>query len=260
MDKKGLSDLYHDATQFLTDNKESFYTWILDNNTKLYQGQICESLVWYEEKDRWYLVEDGFNPFDEANTSWLAKPVRGDSLPQPRQTVLKHFNLEKEEHLLAINCKKRPVLLLQEYNNDWVNVPGQKSTRKTWLCLPIFSYKDDRHNQSYVLDDEAFKTRSRFYMPLSCNTCPGMTKESCIRIDALQVIQEESLSPIKMLCNIPSVNMSKRFRVSDFGLTMIIKHLLLHLNLTLNKSYKDEYYDLFVEYCSEIIAKTLAGK
>ena len=258
MDKKGIPELYNDAALFLTDDKENFYCWLLENTNEFCQGQICESLVWYEDKDRWYLVEDYYDAFNEVDTTWLAKPVRGNSLPLPREKVLKYFNLEKEEHLLAVNCKRRPVLLLQKYENDWINIPGQKTVKKTWLCLPIFSYKDDRHNQSYVLDDEALKSRSRFYMPLACNSCPGMTKESCIRMDALQVIQEESLFPIKMFCSDPKINMNKQFRVSDIGLSIIIKHLLLRLNLTLDNNYKDEYYDLFVEYCSEIITKTVS--
>jgi len=253
MDKKGIPELYNEATQFLTRDKENFYDWIQTKNTTFVQGQICESIVWYEEKDRWILVEELYNPTDEGNTTWLAKPVRGNSLPPPRGSVIKYFNLEREEHLLAVNSKKRPVLLLKDYNNDWINIPGTSSTRKNWLCLPIFSYKDDRHTQEYVLDDQSLKSKSRFYMPISHNKNPGMTKESCVRIDALQMIQEESLSPIKQLCQTSEPKMQREFKVSNFGMTIIIKHMLQNLNLIVDKNYNDEYYELFQEYCCEAV-------
>ena len=76
--------LYDNASLFITHEKSRFYEWIFDTSDSFLQGQICASIVWYEEKDRWFLVEDFFGPPDEPNTTWLAKPVRGNFLPEPR--------------------------------------------------------------------------------------------------------------------------------------------------------------------------------
>ena len=254
MDRKGIPELYNAASKFIDENQKPFYEWISDNSKDFVQGQICESIVWYEEKDRWYLVEEFPNPENEPYTSWLAKPLRGDRLPNPRNAVIHYFNLEQDEFFLAVNSKRRPVLLLQAYDNDWLNRPGEHISKKTWLCLPIFTYKDDKHNQQYVLNDQSLGTQSRFYMPMyNGSSIPGMTKEGCIRIEALQMIQEQSIAPVKLMCTVYEPKMRRKFKVSDFGLSIIIKHLLLNLHLSIGTDYNDAYYEYFKEYCTDAI-------
>ena len=258
--KKGLEDLYDEASLFLTNKAERFYAWRLDPEKTFCEGQICKSVVWYEGKKRWYLVEDYFDPTDEPATTWLAKPVRGDRLPPPRNKVIKYFGLEQDEFLVAVNSKIRPVVLLQRFESDWWNHPGQVGGQPCWLCAPIFTYKEDRHTQRLVLNDQKLSVPFRLYMPTFHSSFPGTDAEGCARFEALQMISESSLQPVTHQCATAEPRMSRRFKLSGFGLSMLRIHLSKCLGLPLlpdESSQSYEQYSWFVEYCEDIVNNVL---
>lgn len=256
--KKGLEELYDEAALFLTDNAERFYDWRIDPDKTFSEGQICQSVVWYESKKRWCLVEDFYDPSDEPATSWLAKPIVGEHLPAPRNKVIKYFDLERDEFLVAVNSKIRPVVLLQRFESDWWNHPGQSGGHPCWLCVPIFTYKEDRHTQRLVLNDQKLSVPFRFYIPAYYSSFPGTDAEGCARFEALQMISESSLQAVTRHCTTVEPKMSRRFKLSRFGLSMLRVHLSKCLGLpppAEEEPYK--HFPWFVEYCEDVVNDVL---
>ncbi len=222
---------------------------------------MCNAPVWYERKKRWYLTEEHYYPTREEESTWRANIYSGKSKVErePQHIVAKYFELEKGENLFASPGKYRPVILIRKYQNDWLNPANTSEHIATWLCLPLFSYKD-RHNQPFVLNDMAFKSPERVYIPPSYKDKPGGIIESSAQFLSIQMIKEEYLEPLTSMSGIRPPKMQRPFRVSNFALKIIMFHFLKHFNLfdvLLDSCDTDgkTAYTLFVEEVNEILSK-----
>ena len=235
---KGIPDLY-DRICKMFNPEFSFYEWIFQpEQDELQIGQLCNAPVWYEKSKRWYLIEDNYDPIKEEDSTWKAIIYSGKtkSEREPQSVVAKYFELEKGENLFAAPGKYRPVILIRNYCNDWLNPSNQREHIDTWLCLPIFSYKE-RHNQDYVINDQSFSNPDRIYIPPSYGQSPGMVNESVIQLQSIQMLRSEYFEPLKSLCSIKEPIMNRPFKISNFAMKIIMYHLLNNFNI----------FDIFIQ-------------
>ena len=263
---KGLVNAYDFALSCI-DSSLSFYEWITDEPNKFHAGQICEAPAWYEKRNRWFFIDEHYDPIKEEESTWKARIFTGKEreMDEGKYTfVKKYFDLEKDEKLIATHTKYRPVVLIRFYESSWHNPGNSETFLKNWLCLPVFSYKS-RHNQEYVLNDQRFLNPDRIYMPPAYKNIPGINLESAIQLQAIQMVNENYLMPLKSFCNTHDPKMNRPFKVSNLGIKIILFHLFKNLNIFQifqEKDLKNElleennlYYN-FVEIVDEYIKES----
>jgi hypothetical protein len=257
---KGLISAYDTACECFK-NDATFYEWITTASSSKCSGQICVAPIYFEKKYFWYLENVNYDPIQEEKSTWIAKKF-GGSIGDKNQDsyVKKYFQLENDEYLITINSKDRPVLLLNPYTNDWFNPMSTRHHTKGWLCLPLFSYKK-RHSQNYVLEDQKLNSPHRFYMPPSYDDKPGISLESVIQLQTIQIINGHYLIPLKCMCKNKTPQMKRPFKVSDLGLKIILFHFFKSLPVfdtvfNTSKSQEKEDYILFRDIVNEIIKDT----
>jgi len=239
---------------------EDFYEWIMPPDVdKLQVGQICNAPVWYEKSKRWYLEGDHYDPIKEEESTWKAKVYTGKDRNEkkPQAFVAKYFELEKSENLFASTGKYRPVILVKKYINDWINPANTTHHFPTWMCLPIFSYQE-KHNQDFILNDMAFKTPSRIYIPPSINGGPGCSWQGVAQFMTIQNIREEYIEPMKAQCNTSTPQMQRPYKISNFALKIIMYHFLYHFSLfdillSNNNTDDKSAYELVVGFVNDLI-------
>ena len=239
---KGIAGLYDKVCQDLGGVR--FFEWIQGAQTGLVQGQLCNAVAWYVKRKRWFLEEHSYNPRQEDLSTWYAKELAGSFPPPSTQNVMKYFELEKDERLITTNSKVRPVILLQRHLDDWWNPSSAARHVAYWLSLPLFTYKD-RHGQGYVLEHQRLKNPCVFYIPALDGRNPGAESESAARLHALQVIPEDQLSPVKLMCNEPPHPMRRPYRLSDLGLKLVLYHFYRSAGCLSELQSTELDYDLF---------------
>lgn len=259
---KGLVEAYQIICK---EFEESFYEWIfpedgINRGIDLFlPGQICLAPAWYEKKNRWFFTEGIYEPTNEPESTWKAHIYNGTILKAPETCVKKYFDLEMDENLLGTHGKNRPVILIKNYISNWANPGIEKYKIDRWLCLPIFTYKK-RHNQEYVNDDLCFNNPDRIYIPVEKNPEPGVKEESAIQLEAIQMVNEKYLQPLKCMCNDGKITMQRPFRVSNFALKIIIYHFMKSFdifNAFMDKKIEDEsQYELFVEMVRDLVRES----
>jgi hypothetical protein len=247
---KGLPDAYENTCRDLSLEQEGFTEWIRGPQDELISGQFVLGVAWYEKRHTWYLDEHEYNPWDEPNATWYARRLTGDYPPEPGSCVMKYFDIEKDERLITTNSKKRPIVLLRRTISDWWNPINRADHIVYWLCLPLFTYKN-RHNQSYVLNDQRLNNLDAFYIPAASARYPGVSVESAARFQAIQMIKEERLTPCKHLC--PADKMSRSFRLSDLGLRLVLYHFYKSLRMFPELDEPETEYALFKEQINNLI-------
>ena len=243
---KGLFDLYDKVCLDLSNNEDKFIDWILDPPGKLSQGMICNTVAWYTKGERWYLDEANYDSINEENSTWYARKYTGKYPISYSSNVMKHFKLEKEERLITINGKERPVILLNRAIDNWWNPKIPKYHEINWLCIPIFSYKD-RHPQPFVLNEQRLKDPVSFYIPPSYNANAGITEESSAKFQAIQMVKEEHLRPLKRMCLNPEPQMSRPFGLTKTGLEILIYHFYDQFKIFPELAEANSLYSLFKE-------------
>lgn len=250
MENKGLLKIYNETCDRLTD--ENFTEWKFKDPENLEAGQFCTAVVLYEKRNKWYLEEHNYDRLDESQSTWYARKLKGAYPPKIDQHIMKFFELEKDENLITANSKIRPVILLRKALSDWLNPPNAADHVTSWLCLPLFRYKD-RHNQDYVLRDQRLKNPNAFYIPPSYDSCPGILEESATRFQAIQMINENYLKPLKCECRVKEPHMQRPFKLSKTGLELLLYHFYTSLSIFEELKNPEACYQLFKELINESI-------
>jgi hypothetical protein len=243
---KGIPDLYDNICLDLTNDENKFIDWFLEPSMNLSSGIICSTVAWYVKRDRWYLDEADYDPITEENSTWYAKKYEKKYPVSNSSNVMKYFRLEKDERLITTNGKERPVILLKYATDSWWNPVNTAQHEKSWLCIPIFSYKD-RHSQEYVLNEQCLKNPVSFYIPSFYNTNPGINTESSARFQAIQMVKEEHLTPLKRLCVDHEPQMGRPFGLTKTGLELLMYHFYDQFNLFPELEQANTQYSLFKE-------------
>lgn len=249
---KGIKDLYEECCD------GSFYDWVLPSQNytppPLASRHLCWAPIWYNDSEGLSLHEDKYDPLDEFNSTWklafFSMGTRSKRLPhQP----YKQFQLESEDDLLVVKCKIRPVLLIKKISSDW-RVPGNSTKLfHTWLCLPLFSYKQ-RHTQEYVLIDQALRRSGQFYFPPGN---PGLDEESAAKFIEIQFIPEINLTPLKKMCETLVPIMNRPICITDKAFMAVIGHLVNFLPAIEVTGDAKEWYEFFAEFVREEVDKVV---
>lgn len=250
MANKGILDIFDKTCDDITD--ENFIEWKFDTPEDLEAGQFCEAVVLYEKRDKWYLEEHKYDRFDESQSTWYARELKGAYPPPIDQNIMKFFEIEKEERLITSNSKIRPTILLRKALSDWWNPTSSAGHVTSWLCLPLFRYKE-RHNPDYVLRDQRLNNSNSFYIPSSYGDRPGTPEESSARFQAIQMINEKHLAPLKCECRVKDPPMQRPFKLSKTGLQLILYHFYTSLNIFKELKNPEACYQLFKEQINELI-------
>lgn len=241
---KGISDLY----EYCCDGK--FYEWLFQDNREKRQKNICMGPVYYKDDEILTLIEDNYDPIDEEKSTWkIARFSDGTRDNRLSHRPYKTFQLETHDDLLVIKCKIRPVLLIKKIESDW-RIPNNYLS-KSWLCLPLFSYKR-RHFQKYVLQDQGIQVPYRFYFPPGI---PGLDEESAGLIDEIQCIPEKNLYHKKCFCEDSEPKMERPIELSEKAFQAVIGHIAQFLPGINVSGEALEWYEFFKELVKEEIEK-----
>lgn len=233
---KGIPSLY-DTLLNTMDNSPNFYEWM--PNSEIYQkGQIVSVPAWFEKKKRWLLIDGHYDSMNEPESTWKAREFNTSVNEVEKTYVKKYFQIEKGENLVVTHGKKRPAKFLNYYHSDWFNPINQRQHVDYGLIIPLFSYKE-RHNQIYVLHDQAWENPSRIYIPSQYDEKPGVTYESSLHFHAIQMANVDYIEPLK--CLDTESRMNKPFKLSEIALKLITFHYIASMNIF------DGYFSSFVE-------------
>ncbi len=253
---KGIPKLY-DNILSLYEGDWTFYEW-LDLNSELQTGQICCAPAWYEKRKRWFFTTAHYDKINEAKSTWYAHKYSSKRSENKNtdKNVIKYFDLESTENLIATAGKYRPILLLKYYETDWWS---KTDIKKSWLCFPIFSYKRSRHNQEYVLGDMKLNNPDRFYLSPQYNPIlPGLDEESSILLHSIQFIERTYIYPLECCYN---NSKQKYFKLSEKALKLIFFHFMKNisiLDIFLDRKEKENHeenneYELFKIYIEDLL-------
>jgi hypothetical protein len=148
---KGIKGLY----EYCCDHK--FYEWVLpkangESPLGVNQKYICMAPIFYKNDVIFGLKEDTYDPINEGQSSWkIAKFSDGTRDARLPHRPYKIYQLERDDDLLVLKSKIRPVLVIDKIESDWRKPYNYFSS--SWVCLPLFSYKK-RHPQKYVISDQ----------------------------------------------------------------------------------------------------------
>lgn len=252
---KGVEDVYENCCG------GSFYEWIFPSVegtiSPLQSGQICSTPVWFNDDKALTLVEVDYYSLDERRSTWrLGEFSEGTRDERLRHRPYKTFQLESDDDLLVVKCKIRPTIAIQKVSCDW-RFPGNRALlHHTWLCLPIFSYKN-RHTQDYVLQDQSLDRPHHFYYPPGT---PGLDNESVAKLIELQFVPEANLTPMRKMCEIKQPHMARPFKLVEDAFNAVLGHLSQILPRIEISGEIQEWYELFVAEVREQIDVALRKK
>ncbi len=248
---KGVERLYDECCD------GSFYKWVFPKSEYnpppiVDEKYIYTAPIWFNDAEVLTLIEDNYDSLNELHSTWNLSPFSAArSNKRLPHRPYKRFQLESGDDLVVVKCKIRPVLLIKKVSSDW-RIPGNTANLfNTWLCLPIFSYKQ-RHRQEYVITDQALKRLHHFYFPPGT---PGLDNESVGKLVEMQFIPEKNLSKKKKMCEVKEPHMRRPFCVSDKAFQSILGHIASFLPAIEISGECKEWYDFFVELVQEEIDK-----
>jgi len=248
---KGIANLY----EYCCDGH--FYEWdFFENHAKtdpnIHEKFVCMAPVFYKDHEILTLKEDHYDPIIEEQSTWkIAKFIDGVKETRLPHRPYKYFQLESNDDLMLLKCKIRPVLLIKKIKCDWKKPDNYFFD--TWLCLPIFSYKN-RHSQRYVMSDQKLAIPNRFYFPPGI---PGLEEEGCGLLNELQFIPENNLYPYKSFCDQREAHMDRPVMLSKKAFCAVIGHVSKLLpEISISGESKD-WYDFFKDLVNEEVERKL---
>lgn len=249
---KGIQGLYEECCY------GQFYEWIFPEHGSppplAAERYICTAPVWYNDAEALTLIEDNYNSSDEMNSTWkLCHFAYGLREKRLSHRPYKVFQLESDDDLVVVKCKIRPILLIKKVSSDW-RIPGNTAHLfDTWLCLPVFSYKN-RHTQEYVIKDQSLKCPHHFYFPPGT---PGIDNESAGKLIEMQFIPEGNLTQLKKMCDEGTIKMQRPFRVTEYAFHALLGHITNFFPYMDISGDVKAWYELFAETVQEQIPKII---
>lgn len=255
---KGFPEYYSETLNDLYGKR--FFEWKIDSAENLEPGQICEAVVNYNVDKTYQLILEHHEPISEYDSTWKLAPL-SCRLPI-RRDRLQAFNLEANERFIIRRAKLRFVILISKIDDDFF-FPGIASkTLDTWLILPLFTYKDNKHDQSYILKDQKLESECRFYIPPSIEVASRLVKESVARLNLIQQAVDHDIKPIYALND--NIGMQKGIKVTDVALKLIIYHFYKSLKvlreLDQSSDSIESEYDIFKDVIRDLIEANSGNK
>jgi hypothetical protein len=246
---KGVPEYYEVALSELWGT--NFFEWKNDDPRNLEPGQICQTVISYQKDDMWFLSEEVPSPKNETDTLWKINKLEQTRLPE-KSHRLHDLNLESNEHLVIKRAKLRFVILISQVHDEWWNPRNESYHERNWFVMPLFTYKDNKHTRSLVIEDQKLNTPNRFYIPPSPQE---RFKESCIRLSTIQEVPGIDLLLTRAHNPDPNVHMQKALKISHFALKLITYHFFKSLNILDDLSDKgafDDEYKVFKDVIEDL--------
>ena len=147
-------------------------------------------IVWipslYPNKDRFAVDFRYLSDPTEENLIAPIAPLAQNWIHPPVRTL----GLASDEYLFAVKGKMRPAVLLAGGYNRWPTNP----TEQLWLCVPLYGVDKPKIAQSFVIDVQALKIPSMFYLPPDALF---QKEESIARFPLIQVAHGNALEFMK---------------------------------------------------------------
>jgi hypothetical protein len=253
MEIKGVEDLYEECCgAYDKRGRKFFYIW--KSGDIFEESDICLAPIWYSDSRLLTIEEFNYDPIREEDSTWK---ISDFSVPRDRRLChrsYKFINLERDDDLVLLKCKIRPVVLLKSVESKW-RYPRAAEGDKFWMAVPIFTYKK-RHLQQCVVRDQALLCPFRFYMPPRKPKGPGLEEEGAARFDVLQFIPESNLQFYKVY----DLKRQMRIPVKLFppAFMALVGHLAIFLPGVELTGKTVEWYGFFRELVWDLVKESLS--
>lgn len=156
----------------------------------LERGQFCRAPVLYLPPQAQSVAIQSYNPADESGNRYAIVPS-GSDLSQPDHPPVHDIHLRHDEALYAVKGKRRPVIIMSRRNEAWAPAGGRLA-ESGLICVPVYSFHPN--------DIPEFRDRVRAHEYPSWIYLPGgsVIRESFMRLDRIQVIEESHLDPMRV--------------------------------------------------------------
>jgi len=234
-----LKDAYDTIIEMLNDEfDEESSSWYkeIPFDSPFERGHICYAPVLFDKKNRWKLKDADYNHKNEAESTWKVKKYTDHHDPTRHQYVMKFFEIESNEDLIASAGKRRPVLLLKKYDSTWRNPNSRPDQEVKWLILPIFSYKE-RHNRidGFITSDFLLQNHDKLFFPRGYGSSLGIESISAGLIESIQSIPETDIEYYK------DISLNKRIKLSKKALQIVNCHIALNQGYQIDDETLKEY-------------------
>ena len=157
---------------------------------RLERGQFCRAPTLYLPPMAQSVAVRSYNPADERGNRYAIVPSGTDDPSRFDHAPIHETKLEYNEALYAVKGKVRPVIVMSQRNEEWQPGGGRLAERGL-ACVPVYSFQQR--------DSPEFRARVRaheypwwIYLPEG-----SVIRESFMRLDRIQVIEESRLRPMR---------------------------------------------------------------
>lgn len=157
---------------------------------RLERGQFCWAPILYLPQRAQSVAVRSYNPADERGNRYAIVSAQADDPARFDHAPIHEIKLEYNEGLYAVKGKVRPVIIMSQRNEEWQPGGGRLAERGL-ACVPVYSFQQR--------DSPEFRARVRaheypwwIYLPEG-----SVIRESFMRLDRIQVIEESRLRPMR---------------------------------------------------------------
>ena len=157
---------------------------------QLERGQFCWAPVLYLPPQAQSVAIQSYNPADESGSRYAIVPSGADP-SQLDHAPVHEIQLRHNEALYAVRGKLRPVIIMSQRNEAWAHASGRLA-ESGLICVPVYSFHPN--------DAPEFRDRVRAHeYPWWIHLPEGsVIRESFMRLDRIQVIEESHLDPMRV--------------------------------------------------------------
>ena len=148
-------------------------------------GQIVIIPSLYPNKDRLILNINVQADPSEQNLEAIVSPFEQRTIHVP----VKSLGLKSDEYAFIIKGKLRPAVVIAGGPTRWPMNPSEQ----IYICVPVYTVEKPRIKQKFVIEVQALKYPSMFYLPLSTQH----NIEECVaRFALIQVAHGTAVKPL----------------------------------------------------------------
>ena len=157
---------------------------------RLERGQFCWAPALYLPQQAQSVAIQSYNPADERGNRYAIVSAQADDPARSDHAPIHEIRLEYNEALYAVKGKVRPVIIMSQRNEEWQPGEGRLAERGL-ACVPVYSFQQ-RNDSEFRARVRAHEYPWWIYLPEGSGI-----RESFMRLDRIQVIEESRLRPMR---------------------------------------------------------------
>ena len=157
---------------------------------RLERGQFCWAPMLYLPQRAQSVAVRSYNPADERGNRYAIVSPQADDPARFDHAPIHEIKLEYNEGLYAVKGKVRPVIVMSQRNEEWQPGEGRLAERGL-ACVPVYSFQQ-RNDSEFRARVRAHEYPWWIYLPEGSGI-----RESFMRLDRIQVIEESRLQPMR---------------------------------------------------------------